>query len=270
MVRGKPSPARVLKPVIALHNVSLEREGVRLLDSIDWKVYPGEHWAIIGQNGAGKTLLLKMIATYLWPSKGRVEVLGKEFGKIALQRLRERISWVSSALEEELPQDQSVLDVVLTGYFSTLRVFYEPPPKIVRRARRLLRIMGLQDREGQVFRTLSSGEKRKVLIARAILKKPRILILDEVCAGLDPIARKEYLDSVQQLVRREHNISILFVTHHLEEIFPEITHVLGLKHGKIIFSGEKETQLNTQNIVSLFGEGVELRKANHTYYLEIQ
>jgi len=265
-----PSARVKRKPIIALRNVSLEREGMRLLDSIDWEVYPGEQWAIIGQNGAGKTLLLKIIATYLWPSRGKVEVLGKEFGKVALQRLRERISWVSSALEEDLPQDQPVIDVLLTGYFSTLRLFDEPPPQIIRRAKRLLKLMGLQGREGQVFRTLSTGEKRKVLIARAVIKKPRILILDEVCAGLDPVARKEYLESVQQLIRMERSITVLFVTHHLEEIFPEITHVLGLKKGRVIFSGDKESQLNKWNITSLFGDGVELRKVNHTYHLEIQ
>ncbi|MBS7626770.1 ATP-binding cassette domain-containing protein [Candidatus Bathyarchaeota archaeon] len=265
-----PSARSKGKPIIALRNVSLEREGMRLLDSIDWEVYPGEQWAIIGQNGAGKTLLLKIVATYLWPSRGKVEVLGKEFGKIALQRLRDKISWVSSALEEELPQDQPVIDVLFTGYFSTLRLFDKPTPQIIRRAKRLLKLMGLQGREGQVFRTLSAGEKRKVLVARAIMKKPRILILDEVCAGLDPVARKDYLESVQRLVRRERDITVLFVTHHLEEIFPGITHILGLKHGRVIFSGDKETQLNTRNITSLFGEGIELRKVNHTYHLVVQ
>lgn len=265
-----PSARSKGRPIIALRNVSLEREGMRLLDGIDWEVYPGEQWAIIGQNGAGKTLLLKIVATYLWPSRGKVEVLGKEFGKIALQRLRDKISWVSSALEEELPQDQPVIDVLLTGYFSTFRLFDKPSPQIIRRAKRLLKLMGLQGREGQVFRTLSAGEKRKILIARAIMKKPRILILDEVCAGLDPVARKEYLESIQQLIRRERDITVLFVTHHLEEIFPEITHILGLKQGRVIFSGDKETQLNTRNIISLFGEGIELRKFNHTYHLEVQ
>ena len=257
------------KPVIALDDVSLEREGVRVLHRINWRVYPGEHWAIIGENGAGKTLLLEIIATYLWPSRGRVEVLGKEFGKVELQRLRQKISWISSALEQELPQRQSVLEVVLSGYFSTLRLFAKTPRRVVQRARMLLRLAGLQHHEKQIFATLSTGEKKQALIARAMLKKPSLLVLDEVCAGLDPVARKNYLDSLRRLIKKEPDINVLFVTHHLEEIFPEITHVLGLKHGHIIFSGRRETQLTLKNMRALFNDDVRLRKSNSAYYLEI-
>jgi iron complex transport system ATP-binding protein len=257
------------KPIIALHNVSLEREGARILEHIHWEVRTGEHWAIIGQNGAGKTLLLKMIATYLWPTRGRIEVLGCEFGKIELQRLRKRISWVSSAPEQELPQDQSVLDVVASGYYGTLRLFYDPPRHVVRRARKLLRLLGLQKHEEQSFATLSVGEKKKALIARAMIQRPRLLILDEVCAGLDPVARKRYLDSLRLLIKKESNICVLFVTHHIEEIFPEITHLLGLKKGRVIFSGRKEAILTTKNMISIFGENVKLRKAKQLFFLDV-
>jgi len=257
------------RPVIALDDVSLEREGVRILHHINWRVYPGEHWAIIGENGAGKTLLLEIIATYLWPSRGRVEVLGREFGKVELQRLRQKISWISSALEQELPQRQSVLEVVLSGYFSTLRLFAKPPRRIVLRAQMLLRLAGLQQHEKQMFATLSTGEKKQALIARAMLRKPNILVLDEVCAGLDPVARKKYLDSVRRLINKEQDINVLFVTHHLEEFFPEITHVLGLKRGRVIFSGRKGAQLTPKNMRALFNGDVRLRKSNSVYYLEV-
>lgn len=257
------------KPIIALYNVSLEREGIRILDSIDWKVYLGEHWAIIGQNSAGKTLLLKIISTYLWPSEGRVEMLGKEFGKIELHKLRQNIGWVSSALEQDLPKDQPVLDIVLSGYFSTLRLFSKPPKRIIQRAKKILHLLGLNNHEKQSFVTLSVGEKKKVLIARAILKKPRILILDEVCAGLDPLARKQYLDSLRNLILKEKDISVLFVTHHLEEIFPEITHVLGLSEGRVIFLGRKEDVLTSENIVALFDEKIKFRKESQNYSLDV-
>jgi len=263
------STSKQERPVIALDDVSLKREGVRILHHISWRVWPGEHWAIIGENGAGKTLLLEIIATYLWPSRGRVEVLGKEFGKVELQQLRQRISWISSALEQELPQRQPVLEVVLSGYFSTLRLFSKPPRRVVQRARMLLRLAGLQHHEEQIFATLSTGEKKQAMIARAMLKKPRLLVLNEVCAGLDPVARKNYLDSLRRLIKKEQNINVLFVTHHLEEIFPEITHVLGLKHGHVIFSGRRETQLTPKNMRALFNDDVRLRKSNSTYYLEI-
>lgn len=256
-------------PVIALYNISLEREGVRILDNIDWKVFPGEHWAIIGQNSAGKTLLLKIISTYLWPSEGRVEILGEEFGKIELHKLRQNIGWVSSALEQDLPMDQPVSDIVLSGYFSTLRLFSKPPKRTIQRAKKILHLLGLNDHERQSFFTLSVGEKKKVLIARAILKKPRILILDEVCAGLDPLARKQYLDSLRNLILKEKDISVLFVTHHLEEIFPEITHVLGLKEGRVIFAGRKEDVLTSENIIALFDEKIKFRKENQNYSLDV-
>lgn len=261
--------SKVKKPIIALYNISLEREGVRILDNINWKVYPGEHWAILGQNGAGKTLLLKILSTYLWPTAGRVEMLGEEFGKIELQKLRQKICWISSALEQDLPLRQSVLEVVLSGYFSTLRLFNVPSKRIIQRAKMLLRLLGLQSHEQQSFATLSVGEKKKVLIARATLKKPHLLLLDEVCAGLDPLARKNYLDSVQRLINKEQNISVLYVTHHLEEIFPEITHVLGIKQGRIIFLGKKEDQLTSKNIVALFGNDVRFRKTKKVYHLDI-
>ncbi|MCZ2844913.1 MAG: ATP-binding cassette domain-containing protein [Candidatus Bathyarchaeota archaeon] len=256
-------------PVIALYNISLEREGVRILDNIDWRVFPGEHWAIIGQNSAGKTLLLKIISTYLWPSEGRVEILGEEFGKIELHKLRQNIGWVSSALEQDLPMDQPVLDIVLSGYFSTLRLFSKPPKRIIQRAKKILHLLGLNDHERQSFVTLSVGEKKKVLIARAILKKPRILILDEVCAGLDPLARKQYLNSLRNLILKEKDISVLFVTHHLEEIFPEITHVLGLNEGRVIFAGRKGDVLTSENIIALFDEKIKIRKENQNYSLDV-
>ncbi|MBS7622181.1 ATP-binding cassette domain-containing protein [Candidatus Bathyarchaeota archaeon] len=257
------------RPIIALEDVSLQREGVRILDRINWWVFPAEHWAIIGENGAGKTRLLEIVATYLWPSRGRVEVLGKEFGKVELHQLRQKISWISSALEQELPQRQPVLEVVLSGYFSTLRLFVRPQRETVERALTLLRLAGLQHRARQIFATLSTGEKRQILIARAMMKQPKILILDEVCAGLDPVARRGYLNSVRRLIRKESSINVLFATHHLEEIFPEVTHVLGLKRGQILFSGRKEDQLTQKNIRALFDGGVRLRISNGTYYLEV-
>ena len=257
------------KPIVVLENVHLEREEDKLLRNINWTVFPGEHWAIIGQNAAGKTLLLKIIATYLWPTRGSVEVLGEEFGSTELHKLRQKISWISSALEQELPQNQSVIEVVLAGYFSTLRLFDKPTKKVVQRARKLLQIMGLNSHYKQMFETLSVGEKKKSLIARAMIRKPRLLILDEVCAGLDPIARRKFINSLRRLIHKESNITILYVTHHLEEIFPEITHVLGLNNGKIAFSGKKQAQLNQKNLNSLFGKKAKLRKKNQTYYLDI-
>ena len=132
----------------------------------------------------------------------------------------------------------------------------------------LLQLMGLKNHEKQKFATLSVGEKKKILIARAMLKEPHLLILDEVCAGLDPVTRKNYIDSVRRLIKKESGISMLFVTNHLEEIFPEITHVLGLKNGRVVFSGKKEDQLNTKNMASLFGKNAKLRKNGQVFYLD--
>jgi iron complex transport system ATP-binding protein len=157
--------------------------------------------------------------------------------------------------------------VVLSGYFSTLRLFAKPQRETVRRALMLLQLAGLQHRARQMFATLSTGEKKQALIARAMMKKPRILILDEVCAGLDPIAKRGYLNSVRKLIRKEQSINVLFATHHLEEIFPEITHVLGLKRGQIVFSGRKEAQLTQKNMKALFDGGVRLRISNGAYCL---
>lgn len=256
-------------PVISLHNVSLLRDEVHLLKNITWQVRPGEHWAIIGPNGAGKTMLLKIIAGYLWPSRGTVRVLSEQFGSADIQGLRQYISWVSSALEQELPGENSVLETVASGAQATLRLFNKPKKEILNKAKKLLQHFDLLRHAPQEFASLSVGEKKKALLARALMHEPSLMILDEVCAGLDPVARQDYLKYVRKITRHSNKITVLFVTHHLEELVPEITHVLGLRKGKALFSGEKFRCLNSLNMKKLFGSRVKLINTGRSFDLAV-
>ncbi len=246
--------------IIALKNIALVRDNRALLNDISWTVNKGEHWAIIGPNGAGKSMLLKIIASYLWPSSGTVEVLGQRYGTVELQGLREKMSWISSALEQELPLEETVLATVLSGNLSTLRVFTKLSSAVQKKAKQLVERFGLKGHESQEFGSLSTGEKKKTLLARALMHDPKILILDEVCAGLDPAARLDYLNTVRTAIRHHKEMTVLFVTHHIEELIPELTHVLALRKGSIVHCEKTSPKGLIQIFVALFGEKAMARK----------
>ncbi|MBF0530762.1 MAG: ATP-binding cassette domain-containing protein, partial [Deltaproteobacteria bacterium] len=175
--------------IVELSRVFLDREK-SLLHDLNWEVFRGQHWMVLGRNGAGKTLLLRIIAGYLWPSQGQVRVLGRQYGEVDLRRLRREIGWVSAALTEQIPLRDSVLEVVLSGGYATFGLYQSPTDDLVTRARTLISDLDMADLENQKFGTLSAGEKQRVVLARACLPNPSLLILDEPCTGLDLAARE--------------------------------------------------------------------------------
>lgn len=237
--------------ILELANNSFQRNSSQILKNVNWDIKKGEYWALIGPNGAGKTTLLKIISGNLWPSSGKVKVLGHEFGKTDLRELRKKIGWVSSHIAESISQNEKAIDVVLSGKHSSLGIYGKVTDKDKRQADELLKFIGASHIKDKQFKIISQGERQKVLIARALMAKPLILILDEPCSGLDVVSRKNLLATVSRICK-EGKTTIVYCTHHFEEIVPEIGHVLMIKGGAVFMKGKSSEILNEKNLEKLF------------------
>ena len=231
-----------MSEVIKLSGVSVIRNKVAILDNISWQVQSGENWAVIGRNGVGKSFLLNVIAGNIFPSQGKVTVLGRTFGETDMLELRRLIGYVSPAFQYNYDGATTVNKVVYSGFFASNGLYYDPTPQMVTQTADILRRMRLSHLADKPFGLLSSGEQKKVLIARAMVFSPKLLILDEVCTGLDIASREEVLSFIEDLA---HNIGLIFVTHYIEEIVPSITNVLYLKDGKTFAAGAKNEMITS-------------------------
>lgn len=240
--------------VIEMEEITWKREQNTILNGVSWSVQKGEHWAILGLNGSGKTSLLKIITGYQWPTKGKVSVLGHLFGKTNIPELRKSIGWVSSSLEEKFhtrPSD-SVLEVVLSGKNASVGLYEEIKEEDVKKAEELLdqfRISYLADR---AFFSLSQGEKKRTMIARALMPSPKLLILDEPCNGLDLYSKEELLSTIENMSQSPEGPTLLYVTHHIEELMPSFTHALLINRGNIVAAGPKKTVLTEELLSKTF------------------
>ncbi|MHA6259811.1 ABC transporter ATP-binding protein [Sporosarcina sp. CAU 1771] len=248
-----------MKNIASLKSVSFQRSGQVILENINWSIKPGEQWGVLGLNGSGKTSLLNIISGYHFPSTGEVEVLGNVFGKTNLPELRKKIGFVSSSLERftSYYSNETVERVIVSGKFASFGIYEEVKSEDWERADSLLVSLRLLNLKGKVFHQLSEGEKRRVLIARSLMSKPSILILDEPCSGLDILSREEFLDSMNAIVKS--GCHIIYVTHHIEELVNQITHVLLLKDGKIVSLGKKAEVLQEDLLSETFRVPVAIR-----------
>lgn len=236
---------------ITLENVTLSRQNKTLLKDITWKVNKGEHWAILGLNGSGKTSLLKLITAEYWTSQGSVEVLGNKFGGTDISNMRTKIGIVGSFIAERLSPHMLAEKIVLTGKYKSSILYTEYGEKELNEARQMLISIGGEHLPGRIYASLSQGEKQLLLIARSLMEEPEILILDEATSGLDLFAREKLLRQIEQITTLPKAPTILYVTHHAEEITRSFTHVLLLKKGQIIAEGPKNEVL-TETILSDF------------------
>lgn len=243
--------------IIELENVSYIREQKVLLKELNWKVNQGEHWAILGLNGAGKTLLLQMITGNLWPSKGKITVLDEVFGQTSLPELSKRIGWVSTALQVRLRMNDLAEKIVLSGKFASIGIYQNYTTEELQQAEQILTNLGSAALVGKHYQQLSQGERQIVLIARALMANPELLILDEPCTGLDLFAREELLQRIEQLVNKPNAPTILFVTHHTEEIMPFISHVSLLKEGGLFKQGPRNELLQLQVLQEFYQRPIE-------------
>ena len=236
---------------LSLTNVSLERQNKKLLNNVTWQVNKGEHWAILGLNGSGKTSLLKLITAEYWTSQGSVEVLGNQFGGTDISNMRTKIGIVGSFIAERLSPHMLAEKIVLTGKYKSSILYTEYGEKELEEARQMLISIGGEHLLGRIYASLSQGEKQLLLIARSLMESPEILILDEATSGLDLFAREKLLRQIEQITNLPKAPTILYVTHHAEEITRSFTHILLLKKGQIIAKGPKNEVL-TETILSNF------------------
>jgi iron complex transport system ATP-binding protein len=256
--------------IIDIKNVSWKRENKYIVKDITWSVKPGEHWVIMGLNGSGKTSLLNIINGYMWPTKGEVSVLGKKFGEYDLRKLRQSIGWVSSSMHEKLYKNETVENIVLSGKVASMGLLYEKPEiEDYQRAYELLDQMGCSGKEKRVYESLSQGEKQRVLIARALMASPELLILDEPATGLDIFAREQLLERIQEMGSQPNGPTLLYVTHHIEEIVPVFQHVLLLKEGQIYGAGETKELMTAEKLSTFFGTEVDVTWRNKRAWMQM-
>jgi iron complex transport system ATP-binding protein len=225
-----------------------------LLDGLDWRINDLERWVVVGPNGAGKTTALTIAATRMFPTVGSVEILGETLGHVDISELRPRIGFASSALLRDIPMHESAVDVVVTGaYAVTGRWNEEYHEQDVQRAYALLDEWGASPYAHRPFASLSEGERKRVLIARALMSDPELLLLDEPGAGLDLAGREELVEMLARFASDPVSPSLVLVTHHLEEIPPGITHALLLAGGRVVAAGPLDEVLTDQHMSACYG-----------------
>ncbi|WP_145408996.1 ABC transporter ATP-binding protein [Paenibacillus xylanexedens] len=253
--------------MIDVQHVSWRRGALTLLNDVSWSVRKGEHWALLGLNGSGKTTLLNMITGYQWPSEGKISVLGHAYGDVDLRQLRKSIGWVSSSLQEKLHGSDRTQHVVISGKHATIGLYDKCSDEDLEQAKELMNTLGCQHLWDREYRTCSQGEKQKLLIARALMANPRILILDEPCNGLDLFSRERLLESIHNLTLRPDAPSLIYVTHHTEEILPVFSPSLLLRRGEVVNQGLTSELMNADVLSQFFEAPVEVDRHGDRVYV---
>lgn len=248
--------------ILAVHGLAIQRGDTRILQDIHWRVERGQHWFILGANGSGKTSLLAALTGYLTPTEGELDLLGERFGEADWRALRLHVGIVSSAVRQLMAPEEPALETVISGKFAMIDLWERYTAADQRRARRLLRQVECERLADRPWLYLSQGERQRVLIGRALMARPKLLILDEPCAGLDPVAREHFLQFLQRLGRQPGAPTLVLVTHHVEEIMPVFTHGLLLREGRVLATGKKRTVLQTPLLTRAFGAKVSIGRQN--------
>jgi iron complex transport system ATP-binding protein len=256
-------------PILDVQGLSIVRDGTTILRDIAWQVNPGEHWVILGANGSGKTSLLAALTGYLMPTAGEISALGERYGESDWRELRTRIGLVSSSIRQLMADTEPALFTVAGGKYAMIDFWGDPSRADQRAARALLEQVEAGYLADRVWGVLSQGERQRVLIARALMSRPRLLILDEPCAGLDPVAREHFLQFLERLARRPDSPAVVLVTHHVEEIMPAFTHALMLARGRVTAAGPRDRVLKSRVLSEMFGSPVRLGKRRKRLHLDV-
>lgn len=246
-----PPPRAVSGPFLArINGADVVVDGRTLLSSIHWTIRPGEHWAVLGANGAGKSTLLALLAGDIWPSAvdGPPGQVAYGFGQPGenLDETRRRIGRVGAAIDRDYGWDLRVDEAVWSGAFGSIGLYAEAGPELQERSRALLEFFGLAALAARRIRTLSRGQLRRVMLARALAGNPSLLLLDEPMSGLDAPARRDVRELFSRLARA--GVPLVMVTHHTRDLPDEVGKVLRLKGGRIVFSGDRREYETTRTV----------------------
>jgi iron complex transport system ATP-binding protein len=258
-----------MNSVIVMNNVSWKRENELIVDQMNWQVAQGEHWAVLGLNGSGKTTILNMINGYIWPTTGQISVLGHPYGTVDLRVLRKSIGWVSSSLQEKLYVNDLAQYVVISGKHASIGLYEEPPEEDYDKARALMKQLGCFHLYDRPYQTCSQGEKQKLLISRALMASPKLLILDEATNGLDFLSREALLASIYELSKAPDAPTLIYVTHHIEEILPVFNKTLLIRRGQAFAKGNTQDILSSPSLSSFFETPVQVSWQNERAWLSI-
>lgn len=256
-----------MSSVLELANVTVTRGTKNLLDSINWSVQEGERWVILGPNGAGKSTLLSIAGARLHPTRGEVDILDEILGAVDVFELRPRIGVSSATLANQIPADETVRDVVVTAAYGIQGRWNEEYDTMDEdQATQLLADWGVADLADRPFGTLSDGERKRTLIARALMTDPELLLLDEPGAGMDIAGREDLVARLTELTQDSFAPATILVTHHLEEVPAGFTHALMLRDGKIVAAGEIDKTITEENLQKTYGMDLALTITDNGRY----
>ncbi|HYB35681.1 MAG TPA: ABC transporter ATP-binding protein [Mycobacterium sp.] len=253
--------------LIDFRNVSLRRDGRVLVGPVDWAVELDERWVIVGPNGAGKTSLLRIAAAAEHPSSGVAYVLGERLGRVDMSELRARVGLSSSVLAQRVPGDEVVRNLVVSASYAVLGRWRERYEDVdYTRAIDMLENLGAEHLADRIYETLSEGERKRVLIARALMTDPELLLLDEPAAGLDLGGREELGARLADLAADPDAPALVLVTHHVEEIPLGFSHCMLLSDGRVVAAGLLPDVLTAENLSTAFGQSIAVDVIDGRYF----
>jgi iron complex transport system ATP-binding protein len=243
-----------MSSLITCKSLGYSRQGNDILADINWQIKRGQHWAVLGPNGSGKTTLLKIVCGYLWPTSGHVLRLGEEL--LDLTELRGSIGWISADLVSQIPPGDTGLETVVSGRLAQIGLKRFPTGGPTEAdfadAAAALARLGCEALAEKPFGVLSQGERQQVLIARARMARPLLLVLDEPCAGMDPGVRERFLAWLDQRITQSTSPTVVLVTHHIEEIVPAIQNTLILRDGRVHSAGPTHRVVTREAIETVY------------------
>ncbi|MBV7292954.1 ABC transporter ATP-binding protein [Corynebacterium sp. TAE3-ERU16] len=253
--------------LIDFRDVSFVRDGATLVGDVTWQVELDERWVIIGPNGAGKTTLLRMAAAEEYPSDGVAFIMGERIGRTDMRDLRAMIGVSSAALGNRIPPTEEVGDLVVSAGYAILgRWREEYDERDLEQARTILEQVGAYHLQGRTWGTLSEGERKRVLIARALMTNPELLLLDEPGAGLDLGGREDLVGHLGELALDPDAPAIVMITHHVEEIPAGFTHAMLLDEGAVVAQGLIDDVLTGENLTRAFHQPIQLDRIDGRYF----
>ncbi len=245
---------------INIQNATVLLKGKEILHNISWQVKTGSKYFILGANGSGKTTLVRTILGYIWSKYGaNIEILGHKYGRVNLHNVRKDIAWISPFIQKEIEPNTTGVDMVLSGKASTLGFFRRASEQELNEVEKLLTELNGLHLANKDMSEMSSGEQMKILIARALISKPKLMIFDEPSVFLD-IAEREFFLKILEKIAKNKDLTVIFISQRIEDILPEFDYGMILKNGKIIVEGKRENVLTGKNLKTAFNVDIDIIK----------